>query len=502
MADEQDVLTHLDADSPSKADRADRGELVVDAYLEVFIGELARVFSEQDDAKLLARSVGFPPADLPEFKTARVFWSRIIQAFRDGKREDGVRAVAVAAALQYPANSIFVRYRTWEEPDSFSPRGDGSVEADPRAAHHLAPWAVLLMVGGLTVAGIAITKCHTEGQDATSIQASGAGSSEGSTSREDEPFGADLGEDAERAPRPPHGMVYVPAGRFPRGNTDFQDRLDDCRNVYGDDCSARTFAREASHAGTVAVPAFFIDEREVTNAELATFMSKLHVSGRATIVPELRLETASTRPGRTLVSFAFSKDERFEESPYQAFAGNAKNLAPTTDMAVRPATLVAWDLASLYCREQGKRLPTETEWEYTARGPQGQEYVWGDRPITCREAAYGRLPLVHDNGYIECRNEEKRPNPVGKSERDRSWCGALDMGANVSEWVADAYVDEEAGCPSSRASSEGAEVTLCHVYKGGNWIDPLRFARPAYRPVAPPGYRGVAIGFRCALSLE
>jgi formylglycine-generating enzyme required for sulfatase activity len=468
--------------------------------LKVFIDELARVFYEQDAAKLLARSAGFPPADLPDFKTPRVFWSRIIQAFLDGKREDGVRAVAVAAAIQYPANSIFVRYRTWQELESFSPLGDGSV--DPPRAAHLAPWAVLLTVGGLAVAGIAISEGHSEGQGATKTPAFGADSSERSTSTDKGSLGANLGEEPEGTAHRKNGMVYVPAGQFPRGNTDFQGRLDDCRNAYGDDCSARTFAREASHARTVAVPAFLIDEREVTNAELAAFMTKLHASGKATIVPELGLKIAGTRSDRALVSFAFSRDERFKGHPYQAFAGNEKTLAPTTDMAVRPATLVAWDLAFLYCREQGKRLPTETEWEYAARGPQGQEYVWSDRPITCREAAYGRLPLVHDNGYIECRNEEKRPNPVGKSERDRSWCGALDMGANVSEWVADAYVDEDAGCPSSEASSEAAEATLCHVYKGGNWIDPLQFARAAYRPVAPPGYRGVAIGFRCALSLE
>lgn len=311
------------------------------------------------------------------------------------------------------------------------------------------------------------------------------------------------GEASARPLTPPPHMVYVAGGSFRRGTVDIADHFDDCRNAYGNACARCTFERELQTAGMVDVPGFFLDEYEVTNAQLAAFMVELRKSGEARIVPELGLKTIGVRPDRALASFVFSSDERFEQRPYRAFVGDIDTLEPAVGMADRPAVLVTWDLASRYCRAQGRRLPTETEWEYAARGPEGREYVWGDEPISCRVAAFGRLALVKNNAYVECRNEEKRPNAVGTSTLDRSWCGAADMGANVSEWVADAFVDPSIGCPPpGEPNDDAAEALLCHVYKGGNWVDPWRFSRPAYRPVAPPSSRNVGIGFRCAASVE
>jgi len=83
--------------------------------LEQLIGALSEVFSDPDEAKLLAGQAGFPREDLPAFKTARVFWSLVVQAIVDGRTEKGVRAVAAAAAKLYPANAIFTKYqaKTW-----------------------------------------------------------------------------------------------------------------------------------------------------------------------------------------------------------------------------------------------------------------------------------------------------------------------------------------------------------------------------------------------------
>lgn len=312
----------------------------------------------------------------------------------------------------------------------------------------------------------------------------------------------DGGASKVQPPPPPIGMVYVAAGSFRQGTDKVEEQFDDCRNAYGDACGWQTFERERQHAGPVDVPGFFLDEHEVTNAQLATFMARLHAAGEAQVVPDVGMTTAGSANMRLLVRFGFAGDERFKEHPYTAFTGDGTTVAPIPGMADRPAVLISWDLAARYCRSQGKRLPSETEWEYAARGPEARGYVWDARQIRCRDVAYGRLALSQGNASIECGSEEKRPNAVGTAELDRSWCGAADLGVNVSEWVADAFVDPKIGCPAAVGPPDSTEAGLCHVYKGGNWVEPLRFSRPAYRPVAQPRTLFTSIGFRCAASLK
>jgi formylglycine-generating enzyme required for sulfatase activity len=310
-------------------------------------------------------------------------------------------------------------------------------------------------------------------------------------------FGATTPDNDRDDPPPPDGMVYVRPGSLERSGASIEDHYRDCRNAYGDECSWQTFERERRNAGSFDVAGFFLDRHEVTNAELAIYMRQLHNRGEAEIVEGQGLKTVGERPPRALVSFGFSADESLVGAPYQAFAGGSDTLEPARGMANRPATLVTWDLASRYCRSQNKRLPTENEWEYAARGPDGREYVWGDERIRCHDAAYGRVALASNS--VECRNEEKRPNRVGGSPIDSAVSGARDLGANVSEWVADAFVDPQRGCPPS-ATEDDTGSASCHVYKGGNWVDPLIFTRLAYRPIAPPNSRFVSVGFRCAAS--
>ena len=93
--------------------------------------------------------------------------------------------------------------------------------------------------------------------------------------------------------------------------------------------------------------------------------------------------------------------------------------------ARKPVIGVNWDQAQAYCQFVNGRLPTEAEWEKTARGPDGNTYPWGEAGPSCNLANIGRCnaTVVDVNDY-----------PDG-----RSYYGAMDMAGNVFEWVADWY---------------------------------------------------------------
>jgi hypothetical protein len=90
--------------------------------LEQLVDELAKVFYEPEDAKLLVKNAGFPRQDAPDFKTPRTFWAHVIQAAADGKVAGGIAAVVAATAKLYPENKVFASYLA----------GEGSVSSGGR----------------------------------------------------------------------------------------------------------------------------------------------------------------------------------------------------------------------------------------------------------------------------------------------------------------------------------------------------------------------------------
>jgi formylglycine-generating enzyme required for sulfatase activity len=133
----------------------------------------------------------------------------------------------------------------------------------------------------------------------------------------------------------------------------------------------------------------------------------------------------------------------------------------------------------------GYRLPTESEWEYAARGgskSKGSVYAGGDN-----------LALV--GWYGE--NSGDRTHPVG--EKAPNELGLYDMSGNVWEWCWDRY---GAYKPEPQENPVGAVEGADRVIRGGSWSIGPRGCRAANRSSLEPSYRGSVLGFRLALSLQ
>ena len=132
-----------------------------------------------------------------------------------------------------------------------------------------------------------------------------------------------------------------------------------------------------------------------------------------------------------------------------------------------PVVYVSWHAAEAYAKWAGKRLPTENEWEWAARGGlEGKKYPWGDDPIDTEKANYDfNVEDTVDVGQY----------PANKY-------GLKDMAGNVWEWCSDAYEGDE----DSR------------VLRGGSWLDSAQFVRVSARGWSTPKFTSSYIGFRCA----
>ena len=177
--------------------------------------------------------------------------------------------------------------------------------------------------------------------------------------------------------------------------------------------------------------------------------------------------------------------------------------APT--QADHPIVCVDWEMANTFCHAQERgRLPTEAEWEFAARGPDGRRYPWGDEHPSptylnacgseCLEWAKAlKVPMTAmyagDDGW---------PNSaqVGSFPKGRSRFGLYDVAGNVGEWVADWNAPYT---KSSLHDPTGPETGTGKVIRGGAWNGAVdAWVRPTFRFSSPPENRSYGTGFRCA----
>ena len=137
-----------------------------------------------------------------------------------------------------------------------------------------------------------------------------------------------------------------------------------------------------------------------------------------------------------------------------------------------PINCVDWNQATAFCAASGKRLPTEEEWEYAARGSDGRDYPWGNE-------APGSQLCWNRQGQGTC--------PVGQFSAGKF--GLFDMAGNVWEWTTSGYSDDY----------NATRQTEARVNRGGGWFDVVPgYVRAARRFRNPATDRHDYLGLRCA----
>jgi formylglycine-generating enzyme required for sulfatase activity len=193
-----------------------------------------------------------------------------------------------------------------------------------------------------------------------------------------------------------------------------------------------------------------------------------------------------------------SKKCPYQHTNYKGFSG--KN---------QPKIGISWYAAKKYCEVQGKRLATEAEWELSARGPDGDQYPWGNSPEpNCK------LVVMEDKTGKGCGRKGKYKDKgttwdVGSFPPYRY--GLYDIIGNADEWVNDWYSKDYKECGKKcrginpKGPCDGRKRCsgyINRIVKGGSWYWNKTHLYGSYRRPHLPGNKKIYhhFGFRCAKS--
>jgi eukaryotic-like serine/threonine-protein kinase len=247
--------------------------------------------------------------------------------------------------------------------------------------------------------------------------------------------------EVDAGPVAPRGMVLVSGGKF----------------LMGSDNGARI--EKPQHFVRITRD-FFIDTTEVTVDAYAACLKDKACS-------PTRFKSARGHAIATITTCNSSSDPSF---------------------ARQPINCVTYEQAVAFCKHEGKRLPSEAEWEYAARGADGRTYPWGEGEAhSCRYAITGGAegPCGARKGTYE----------VATTVDGKSPFGLFDMAGNVWEWVADDFYDygkDEVVDPILPPR------TAKGVIRGGSWDYSAAAAKTYSRMSLERAYALNNVGFRCA----
>jgi len=252
-------------------------------------------------------------------------------------------------------------------------------------------------------------------------------------------------------------MIRVPGGTVTIGID--QDKIERFEKIFSIRVSQLFEGSVPKHK--VRLRSFFIDKYLVTNAQFREFI-KQH---------------QEWQPGNIR--------REFDNGNYLK---HWENGSFPTGKANHPVVNVNWYAATAYCGAQGKRLPSEAEWEHAGRGGlTAPLFPWGDQPAQPELANYAAAKL-------------HTTSPVGSYPPNGY--GIYDMAGNVWEFVADEWANYPGASASESASqpqiTSFSEVRTRRVIRGGSFDgDPINLWVD-YRDSHPPNGSQPFVGFRCA----
>jgi formylglycine-generating enzyme required for sulfatase activity len=308
----------------------------------------------------------------------------------------------------------------------------------------------------------------------------------------------------------PPDMKWIPGGEF----------------TMGSDAPAHEHP-----AHRVRVDGFWMDETDVTNAQFRAFVEATGYVTTAEKPPdweEMKKQYPpgtpkpadfKTEPGSPVFTppdhpvplddvrgwwkWTPGADWRHPEGPGSSIDGKDDH----------PVVHVSWFDAAAYAKWAGKRLPTEAEWEYAARGGlERKKYVWGDEPYSEERPQCNIF-----QGHFPDKNTEKdgyaRTSPV-KAFAPNGY-GLYDMAGNVWQWTADWYLPEAYALTAGKRvlvnpagpehSFDPRERPPERVQRGGSFLCCDEFCfnyRPSARLGCTPDTGMSHLGFRCVMSRD
>ena len=240
------------------------------------------------------------------------------------------------------------------------------------------------------------------------------------------------------APKPaPEGMVWIPGGEFSMGSL----------ANGGGSCEMPMASNDTEPVHRVRVDGFWMDRTTVTNEEFEKFVK---ATGYVTVAERTPTkEEFPTAPPENLVagSTVFTPtdgpvplDNMFQWWRYEKGANWRHPTGPESDIIGRekfPVVHIAYADAEAYTKWADKRLPTEAEWEFAARGGRaGEVYTWGNELKPggkwMANIYQGRFP-IKDNG------DDGFAGIAPVAQFPANGYGLYDMAGNVWEWCSDWY---------------------------------------------------------------